>query len=139
MDVILVQPQLLGELFVGKVEPHQIQTKNPFAQWLMMLRKDGIGQIIKITVTGSAMVALPFFLPLIVSTLFDLVGVTPSALDASGPAQLTHSREAFGIIDQVIELEQVLSMRRGARFLKELWEKFFAPCFGYWAILFSMI
>ena len=36
LDITRVQLQLLGDLAVGQVKPHEIQAQHPHRQWLMM-------------------------------------------------------------------------------------------------------
>ncbi len=69
LHVILVQVQLAGNLLVGEVESHQIQTDNPGAQRLVVARQDGSAQIIKVAATTATLVALALHLRLIAAPL----------------------------------------------------------------------
>jgi hypothetical protein len=43
VDVVVVQAQLLGDLLVRQVQPHEIQTQDPDPQRLMVSGQDSIG------------------------------------------------------------------------------------------------
>ena len=69
LHVILVQPQLLGNLLIGQIQAHEIQTQNPYPQGLMMTGKDRVRQIIKVPMTALAVVFPPRWLGCIPSGL----------------------------------------------------------------------
>src|SRR5262249_46742718 len=101
-----------------EVEPHQIQTQDPLAQRLMVMREDRIGQIVKIAVTSLAVIALPFTLALVQPTSPGSVGLTPDASDAIRPAYLAHTLVAFRVVYQVVDSEHAGSMLRSVSFSK---------------------
>ena len=60
MNIIFVQTEFLCDLLIRQVETQQVQTDDPFAQWLVMVGEDRVGQIIEVPLTGIAMIPLPF-------------------------------------------------------------------------------
>lgn len=78
----------------------------------MVMRKERIGQIIKITVTSLAVIALPFTLALVQSAPFNLVGLTPDAADTIRPTYLTDTLIAFRVVYQGVDSEHAGSMLR---------------------------
>lgn len=124
VNIIFVQIKFLGDLLVGEVEPHQIQTENPLAQGLVMTGKDGVGQVIKIAVTGMAMIALTMALVIITTPLGHRRRVTPDAMKAVRPTQLADSFIALGIINEVINLQHKRSLLDWNPFFKEPWRVF---------------
>src|SRR5689334_9207390 len=110
MDVVFVQTEFLRDLFIRQIEPEQIEADHPFAQWLMMVREDGPGQIIKIMATSVAMIALSVSLTQVHPATFDVLGMAPDTSDAFGPAHLTDSFVALGIVYQIVDLKHTGSM-----------------------------
>src|SRR6266446_5924127 len=47
LDIAAIHVQLVGNVVVGHIQPHEIQTQNPHFQGLMMSHKNGVCQIIK--------------------------------------------------------------------------------------------
>jgi hypothetical protein len=76
----------------------------------MVVREDGPGQVIKITATGVAMIALSFSLAQVHPAAFDVLRVAPDASEAFRPAHLTDSFVALCIVYQVVDLEHAGSM-----------------------------
>ena len=66
---------------------------------LVMMGKDRVGQIIKISVAGFATITLAFVLALMKPTTFDLVRLAPDAADAFRPPQLADALVALGVVD----------------------------------------
>lgn len=57
LHIILVQLQLLSDLLVGQVQPHQVRAYNLHRQGLMVTDKDRLCEIIKVPFKGSLLVA----------------------------------------------------------------------------------
>ena len=53
-----MQRQFVGNLLVGYIQSHEVETQYPDFQRLMMARKDGVRQIIKAGVTVATFIAL---------------------------------------------------------------------------------
>ena len=66
------QPQFTRYLFIGKVQPHEIQANYPHSQRLMMSLKDRSTQIVKLLTTGFAFVALTIVVTIMPSSFFDV-------------------------------------------------------------------
>ena len=64
MNIVLVQTEFLRDLLIRQIEPEQVQVQDSFAQRLVMMREDRVGQIIKVFVTGFAVVTLSFLVAL---------------------------------------------------------------------------
>ena len=86
MDSAAIDVQLVGNVVVGHIQPHTIQTQHPHLQGLMMSCKHCVSQIIKACVTVGTLIALPCRFRVIDAALDDLCGLTQGALDAIGPA-----------------------------------------------------
>ena len=67
VDVIVVQAQLLGDLLVRQVQPHEIQTQDPDPKRLMVSGQNSTGQVIEPRPAVLAPVALPMPLGLIMA------------------------------------------------------------------------
>ena len=110
MNLVFVQTEFLCDLLIRQVETQQVQTDDPFAQWLVMVGEDRVGQIIAVPLTGIAMIPLPFALPLMPPATFDVIRFTPDTSDTIRPAQLPDALLAFCIVYQIIDLEHSQSM-----------------------------
>ncbi len=100
MNISAVQVQFFGNLLVGQVQPHEIQTQYPYLEGLMMSSEDGACKVIKpfaaiftfITLSGR------FFF---IKTPFDYsFGITIRTLTSFRPAQLPNSVVTLRIINQ---------------------------------------
>jgi hypothetical protein len=58
LNITRVQSQLLGDLTVREVEPHEIQAQYPNTQGLMRPFEDRTHQVIEIPLTASTMISL---------------------------------------------------------------------------------
>jgi hypothetical protein len=110
INVVFVQTEFLSNLFIGKIDPKQIQTDDPFSQGLVMMGENCISQIIKVFVTSYAVVALPILLLLVHSTASYIVRLRPDTPDAFGPAHLTDTLVALCVVNQIIDLGHLQSM-----------------------------
>lgn len=118
MDIILVQIEFLRNLLVREIEPEQVPADDPFAQRLVMRREDGQRQIIKVTVTGVAMITLALALALMQPASLDVFSFTPDASDPFRPAHLSYTLVAFRVVYQVVDLEHIQSMPFSISFSK---------------------
>src|SRR5215831_11479680 len=71
----------------------------------MVSGKDGVGQIIKASITVVTRIALTCRFCVIKTTLNDLFGLTRGTRDAIGPAQRTHSLITLHIIDEMLDVD----------------------------------
>jgi hypothetical protein len=58
LHITTMQRQLVGNLLVGYIQSHEVETQYPDFQRLMMARKDGVRQIIKAVVTVSTFIGI---------------------------------------------------------------------------------
>ena len=68
--------------------------------------KDGSREIVEIGVTALAMLPLASLLGLIMSVSINLSAAASWAAYAFRPSDVTDSVEAFGIVDQLIDLDE---------------------------------
>jgi hypothetical protein len=105
MRIVFIEVKLLGNLGIGQVETHEVRTQNPDVQRLMMTGKNGVGQIVKASLTGLTRVALPLGLSLIAPLFGDLRTVAMGAHNAIRPAHSTDGGEAFSVVHQRLQVD----------------------------------
>src|SRR5712664_2886654 len=71
----------------------------------MMARKDGVGQIIKASVTVVTLVALTGRFRVIKTTLDDVCGLTRGAGDTVRPASFAYGLITRNLIDQILDVD----------------------------------
>ena len=86
VHVATIHVQFVGNLVVGQIQAHEIQTQYPQLERLMMAGKNGVRQIIKTCVTVGTLIALTGGFRVIKAALDDLFGLTRGARDAIWPA-----------------------------------------------------
>ena len=59
LGVVGVDTQLLGDLLVGEVQPHEVQAQHPDPQRLVMPGEDRPGQVVEPRPAGVAAISLP--------------------------------------------------------------------------------
>src|SRR5712691_8620735 len=105
LHITEIHVELLGNLFVGQIQAHEIQTQHPHFQRLMMSSKNGVGQIIKALVTVVTLIALTGQCRVIKAALHDLLGLTRGTRDAVWPAQCAYGLITLHIIDQILNID----------------------------------
>ncbi len=70
-----------------------------------MARKDGVGQIIKASVTVVTLVALTGGFRVIKTTLDDVFGLTRGAGDTVRPASFAYGLITLNLIDQILDVD----------------------------------
>ena len=100
VDTVFIQIQFPSDLPIRQVQPQEIQAQQPDSQRLMMARKNGVGEVIEIASTATAVIPLPAGLSLIPAPLGDLRRVTTRTSDPGGPTQFSHRFKALLIVDQ---------------------------------------
>src|SRR5512144_1047478 len=58
LNVARAQAQLLGDLPVGEIQPHETPAQNPDPQGLMVAGKHGPGEVVKVALTRRAAILL---------------------------------------------------------------------------------
>ena len=99
-----MQIQLLSNLFIREIQPHQIEAEDPGPQGSMVPGEDRPGQVIEAPLTGRALVSLPRRLGLVVPLLGDLRGDAVRTGHSVWPAHLPDGLEAFTIVDEVLDV-----------------------------------
>ena len=105
--------QLPGDLPVGEVQAHDVKAQHPHAQRLVMAGQHRAGEVVEAPRTLLAAVALPAGLRLVTAVAGHRRACAEGAPDTLGPAMLAHQGEAFGIVDQGREIDQVGSSHKG--------------------------
>jgi hypothetical protein len=72
LDIAARKSQFRSDLFIGKVQAHEIETNHPYPQGSMMPFEDGPGQIVKLLSTGFTFIALTIVVAVMMSPLFDV-------------------------------------------------------------------
>ena len=76
----------------------------------MMTSEEGVGQIVKASLTELALVALPLGLSLIAPLFGDLRTLAMGARDAIGSAHIADRGDTFGVVHQRLQVEHGASM-----------------------------
>lgn len=105
LDVIWVHAQLLGDLRVGQVQSHEIQTQNPNPQRLMMPRQHCARQIVKIAMTPCTSLFLSRRLGGVATLFRDIRRDTMRTTDPVGPPQLANGVVALNIVQQILKVD----------------------------------
>jgi len=100
-----LQVQFGGNLLVGKVQTHKIQTQHPHGQRLVMPGKHGFGQVVKRPATFPAKVMLAIGLDDIASVFDNVSGMAMGTFDAFGPAELSYHLVALGVVDLSVNVQ----------------------------------
>src|SRR4051794_37534805 len=100
VDVIAVQAQLLSDLLVRQVEPHEIQTQDPGPKRLMVSSQNSTGQVIEPRSAILTPVPLPMSLGFIMAMADHGGAGTARAANAVRPSIVPDQLIALGIIDQ---------------------------------------
>lgn len=100
LSTVLVQIQLVSNLSIRQIQPHEIQTQQPHAQRLMVPFEHGLGEIVELPATPAAMMSLPTPLRVIEAALGDLVRTTVRTLHPLRPAQPPNGLKTLFVINQ---------------------------------------
>ena len=106
MGVVGVKIQLLGDLLVGEVQPHEVQDQDPDPERLVVAGEDGVGQVIEAPAAGPALVPLPMRLGLIPALLDDLGRIAVGAAGAVRPAEVADHLVALGVVDDPQDIDE---------------------------------
>ena len=96
------QIQFTGDLAIRQVEPHEIRAQHPNPQRLMVPRENGVGQIIKTTVTFAAAISLATRFGRIVPVLDDLTAIAMRTTNTLRPAQIAYHLITLCIVNQAV-------------------------------------
>ena len=105
MDGGFMHLQFGGNLPIGKIQAHKIETEHPNGERQAMTGEHGIRQIIKGTVTFTAKIVLASGLGGIVPVFDNGGGVAVGTVDTFGPAKVSNHLVTFGIVDQSVNVE----------------------------------
>lgn len=101
LGVVGIKIQPLSDLFIRKIQSHEVETENPDPQWLVMAGEDRSGQVVEESLTRETPVTLPFGLGRIVALPGDLSGVAMGTGDTLSLAQLSNRLKALAVVDEV--------------------------------------
>jgi len=93
----------------------------------MMPGKDRLAQVVKVSLTYAALIALAVVLAVITASFGDGRRVAPDATNAIRPAHLADGFVALSVVNEVINLQHLISMLAETIFLKELVRGFLLP------------
>ena len=99
VDVIVVQAQLLGDLLVRQVQPHEIQTQDPGPKRLMVSGQNSTGQVIEPRSAVLTPVPLPMSLGFIMAMADHGGAGTARAANAVRPSIVPDQLIALSIKD----------------------------------------
>jgi len=97
VDIIFVQAQLVGNLLIGQVQAHKVQTQDPNSQRLVMTGKNSLAQIIEGIIAILTQVSLAVRLPK--TTLVDMSRAAMGTPNPIRPSQFTHNLITFSFIN----------------------------------------
>ena len=100
-----MERQFVSNLLIRYIQSHEVQTQYPHFQRLMMSRKNGVGQIIKASVTVVTLVALTGGFRVIKAALDDVRGLTRGAGDTVWPTSCAYRLITLHIIDQICDVD----------------------------------
>src|SRR5262245_31431031 len=86
LHITAIERQFVSNLLIRYIQSPEVQTQYPHFQRLMMSRKNGVGQIIKASVTAVTLVALTGGFRVIKAALDDVFGLARGAGDTIWPA-----------------------------------------------------
>ncbi len=101
LNIAAVQIQLPGNLFIGQVQSHKIETQYPDLKGLMVSGEDSVCQIIEAFLTILTLITLSFGLLLMETSSDDSSGIAKRTLSAFWPTQFANRVVALGIIYQL--------------------------------------
>src|SRR5215210_1413990 len=101
------QAQLQGDLPVREVQAHEVEAQHPHPQRLMVSGQRRAGEVVKAPGARLAPIALPVRLRVVAPVADHPITATPGTAHALRPTMLAHQREAFGVIQQPREVDQI--------------------------------
>ena len=100
LSVIFIQAQLLCDLSVGEIQPHEIQAQYPSPQRLMMAGQRRVREIVETKLAIVAKIALAMRLRVIMAVAHDMFATALRTANALRPTRLTHKFKTFRVIEQ---------------------------------------
>src|SRR5918994_2036600 len=91
----------------ARVQAHEIEAQYPHPQRLMVPGQRRAGEVVEAPGAGLTPIALSMRLRVVAPIADDRVTATPGTAHAFRPAMLAHQREAFGVVQQLREVDQV--------------------------------
>ena len=113
------QTQLACDLPVGEVQAHEVEAQHPHAQRLVAAGQHRAGEVVEAGCARSAPIPLPMRLRVVVPVPDHRVAAAPGTAHAIGPAMLAHQGEAFGVVHQAGEVDQVQCSHDGGNSSRE--------------------
>jgi hypothetical protein len=106
LDFAHRQVQLGCNLFIGKVQAHEVQAQDPDFQGQVMAFKNGTSQVIELLTARFTQVALPVSLMSVKTSLVNQLGIAIRAFHPVWPAHLAHFFVAALFINQMVNMEK---------------------------------
>jgi hypothetical protein len=114
--------ELLCDLFLGEIQPHQIEAEHPDPQRSVVSGENRPGQIIEIPAALTAVIPLTGALSVIAPAFLYVPGLTVRTLHPVGPAHLADGLITLVIINQLLQADHDDSMQMPASLSKTFQE-----------------
>ena len=105
LGIVIVQIQLLSNLFIREIQPHKIEAEHPDAQRLVVTGKDRPGEVVEPLPTDGALILLSCRLGFVVPLFRDLGRVAVGAGHPLGPMHRSDGLKAPGIVNEVQDVQ----------------------------------
>src|SRR5208337_2818861 len=105
LSIVTIQIQLMSNLLIREIQPHEVKAEHPHAQRLVVTGKDRPGEVVEPLPTGVALILLSFRLRFVASLFRDLGRVAVGAGDPLEPTHRSDGLKAPGIVDEVQYVE----------------------------------
>ena len=109
LNVAAVHVEFPGDLQSRQVQSHEVEADDPGSQRFVTAGEDRPGEIIEPFLTPMAEVSLAFGLGVIAAIFDDRCGVAMRASHPIGPTHFADGLKAFGVIDEVANVDHLAS------------------------------
>src|SRR3954470_23084172 len=107
LDIALAQTQLVRDLTVRQVYPHEVRAQDPGRDGLMMSGKNGPRQVIEAILACLAQISLSVPLAIVMAVADHASVTTVKADNTFWPSELTNDFIALRLVEQGRQLDQV--------------------------------
>jgi hypothetical protein len=105
LGIVTVQIQLVRDLLIREIQPHEIEAEQPDAKWLVVTGKNRPGEVVEPLSTDGALIPLSFRLGFVVPLFRDLGRLAVGADHPLGPTHRSDGPKAPGIVDEVQDVQ----------------------------------
>jgi hypothetical protein len=102
-----IQAEFFSDLPVREVQAHEVEAQHPHPQRLMVPGQRRAGEVVEAPGARLTSIALPVRLRVVAPIADHRLTATPGTAHALRPAMLANQREAFGVVQQPREVDQV--------------------------------